>query len=66
VVGRHRIEIRAPHATGKMVPAPMSPDPSEMMEEAVELLPDKYHSQSVLEEEIQSGKNVLDFELTGQ
>lgn len=65
VVGRYRVEIRAPRKTGKMIQNPMA-EPGTMVEEIAEGAPAKYNSESTLEEEIKAGKNVIDFELTSQ
>jgi hypothetical protein len=64
VVGRQRVEIRAPRKTGKMIPAPM--EPGKTVEEIAESIPKQYNSESTLEEEVKAGKNVLNFELTSQ
>jgi len=65
VVGRQRVEIRAPRKTGKMIQAPMA-EPGTMVEETAESVPKQYNSESTLEREVKAGKNVLDFELTSQ
>ena len=62
VVGSHRVEIYAPRKTGRKVPAPMG-NPGEMTDEIVEVFPPQYNTRSILERDVKSGKNTLDFEL---
>lgn len=63
VVGSNRVEIYAPHKTGKKVRAPMG-NPGEMTDEIVEMIPPRYNTRSTLERDVKPGKNTLDFELT--
>lgn len=55
-IGTNRVEIRSARATGKMLALRKEA-------EVVEVLPDRYHSQSVLTANIKQGKNTVDFEL---
>lgn len=63
VVGRNRVEICAPHKTGRKVLAPLG-NPGEMTDEVVELFPAKYNTQSTLQRDVKPGDNTLDFKLT--
>ena len=66
VVGTNRVEITAPRKTGKKV---RSPDPiaaGGMMDEWKESVPTRYNTRSTLEEQIQAGKNKIDFALQSQ
>ena len=55
-IGTNRVEIRSARATGKTIPIRNEP-------EIVEILPDRYHNQSVLTVEIEPGQNVANFQL---
>jgi len=68
VVGRHRVEIRAPRKTGKKVPD-LRPENREnpdrpMIDQVVESIPVEYNTQSTLTAEIRPGKNEQNFDLT--
>ena len=64
VAGRFRVEIRWPKPTGKKIPVMDGIPDSGMRDELAEAIPAKYNQTSVLEIEIQNGKNLRDFELT--
>ena len=64
VPGRFRVEIRWPKPTGKKIPVMDGIPDSGMRDELAEAIPAKYNKESVLEVEIQKGKNKHDFELT--
>ncbi|MBN2292599.1 MAG: hypothetical protein JXM70_09250 [Pirellulales bacterium] len=57
--GKNRIEIRAPHKTGRQVSSPGGG----MMDEYVDLVPSRYRDQELLKADIQSDSNTLDFKL---
>jgi hypothetical protein len=65
IVGRNRVEIRATKKTGRKVQSPMA-QPGVMTDEIVESVPDRYNSNSTLEQEIQQGDNILDFNLSAR
>ena len=64
VVGRYRVEIRWPRPTKKKVPVMAGIPDSDMRNQLAEAVPDKFHSESVLEVEIKKSRNECDFELT--
>jgi hypothetical protein len=63
VIGTYSVSVRAEVPTGKKVKAPYT---SREMEETKQLLPDQYagiHRKPVLTAQIESGKNVVNFDL---
>ena len=60
MAGRHRVEIRAVHKTGKMVKE-STVLRMETVPEIVELIPPRYNSASTLQATIQPGDNSIDF-----
>jgi len=62
VVGRHRVEIRAPQPTGKKLPDPYQP--GKTVDQVLDAVPERYNTASTLERDVNSGRNVIDFELT--
>jgi len=58
--GKHRIEIRWMKRTGKQVRDPIS---SEMIDQRVEGLPAKYHTDSALTTDVPSPTGTYDFDL---
>ena len=63
VPGPHRVEIRAIRKTGKRVPA-QSPAPAGMIvDETVEMVPERYNKNSTLRFEVTKGSNTANFEL---
>jgi hypothetical protein len=66
VLGSYRVEIRATRKTGRQVAAGEgADDPAAMVDEVEMFIPEKYHSQSTLTADIQSGVNEFDFQLSG-
>ena len=64
-LGDYRVEIRGvKHKTGRKLPAPPPSPPGTMIEEVVELIPDRYHKESELLVELKQGQNQSDFALT--
>lgn len=57
----YRIEIHWNKRTGKQIPNPM--DPSEMTDELMEGLPDKYHKNSELTADVSEKQTTFDFDL---
>jgi hypothetical protein len=64
VPGTNRIEIHAIHKTGGKVPSPIDPD--QLVDEIGELIPPKYHRNSILQEDVAVGDNTKDFALTSE
>ena len=62
-VGLNRVEIHAVKKTGRKVPGFRD---GRMVDETIETIPARYHSNSTLQQEIKSGRNTLDFKLTTQ
>jgi hypothetical protein len=60
-VGKHKVEINAPKATGRKMRAG-----DEMVDELTELLPPKYNSQSTLDADVKRGTQPLRFDLTSK
>jgi hypothetical protein len=65
VVGRNRVEIRAPRRTGRKTPV-WDTQPDNLIDESIEIMPARYNSESTLEAEVKPGKNTVNFELTTQ
>ena len=64
-VGGYRVEIRGVrHKTGRMIPAPPPSAPGKMIEECIELIPDRYNKDTDLLVELKRGDNQHDFALT--
>jgi hypothetical protein len=59
VIGPNRIEVHGTYKTGKMVPGPFG----EPVDEVAELIPAKYHRDSILKEDVSSGENTINLEL---
>jgi hypothetical protein len=57
--GSYRVEIRWSKLTGKK----FKTDTGEMLDNRAEGLPEKYHTNSELKEELKPGKNVLKYDL---
>ena len=62
VVGYTRVEVYAPHKTGRKVAPPLG-GPGNSIDEIVELIPPRYNTQSTLQCEVKPGDNILDFDL---
>ena len=61
--GKYRVEIRSTITLGRQVRNPTIP--SELVDEEVSLIPEKYNTKSTLIREVEPGAKVLDFELQG-
>jgi len=64
--GLYRVEIRGQKKTGKQIPAGSPSPPGTMLEETIEAVPAKYNYKSELKQELKSGDNNINFELTSQ
>jgi len=63
-IGLNRIEINGVKRTGRKIAAP--PPGRGMIDEIVEMVPDRYNEESKLEREVTKGENVIDFELESE
>jgi len=61
--GKYRVEIRSSSTIKRLVRNPTIP--SELVEEEVSVIPEKYNSNSELIRNVSPGSNVLNFELKG-
>jgi hypothetical protein len=61
--GEYKVEIRCFKKTGRRVRSMSSSDGSGMIDEQVPVIPDKYHSPTILTQAITNGDNVLEFAL---
>jgi hypothetical protein len=61
VVGVCRVDIYGTHKTGRKVPNPFAP--AQLVDEIVDMVPAKYHTNSPLKCDIQPGQGDLDFRL---
>jgi len=61
--GKYRVEIRSSSTIKRLVRNPTIP--SELVEEEVSVIPEKYNSKSELIRNVGPGSNVLNFELKG-
>lgn len=67
IVGSHRVEIHGRRATGKKLVAIPPAPPGTMIDEVVESVPERYHSEkSILRVDVRSGENVFDVKLTSK
>jgi|APGre2960657423_1045063.scaffolds.fasta_scaffold30691_3 hypothetical protein len=64
--GLYRVEIRGQKKTGKQIPAGSPSPPGTMVEQTIEAVPAKYNYKSELKQELKTGDNKLNFELTSQ
>lgn len=64
-IGVNRVEIRSPRKTGKMIPKPF-PYNKEMMEEAVEGVAPRFHSETTLQFDVKPGENKADFAVSAK
>jgi hypothetical protein len=64
-IGWNRVEIRALHKTGRMVPLPF-PSQDKMIEETVQVISPRFNSQSSLKFEVKPGDNRADFKVTSK
>lgn len=64
--GLYRVEIRGQKKTGKQIPAGSPLPPGTMVEETIEAVPAKYNYKSELKQELKTGDNNINFELTSQ
>ena len=69
-VGTYQVEIQASRKTGKKISAEailgMPSGSGAQVDETVEAIPARYNRDSTLRREVQSGRNVLDFELSAK
>ncbi|MDB5391216.1 MAG: hypothetical protein JWM11_6862 [Planctomycetaceae bacterium] len=61
--GKYRVEIRWSKKTGKQIEMGSPAPPGTKIDEVVEAIPEKYNSASTLVKDINSGKQVIDFNL---
>lgn len=64
--GLYRVEIRGQKKTGKQIPAGSPSPPGTMVEETIEAVPAKYNHKSELKQELKTGDNKINFDLTSQ
>lgn len=64
--GLYRVEIRGQKKTGKQIPAGSPSPPGTMVEETIEAVPAKYNYKSELKQELKTGDNKFNFELSSQ
>ena len=64
--GLYRVEIRGQKKTGKQIPSGSPSPPGTMVEETIEAVPAKYNYKSELKQELKSGDNNINFEVTSQ
>ena len=64
--GLYRVEIRGRKKTGKQIPAGSPSPPGTMVDETIEAVPAKYNYKSELKQELKTGDNKLNFDLTSQ
>ena len=62
VIGKQRVEIRGQVKTGKQIEATPPAPPGTMIDVGVSI-PEQYNSNSLIEVEIEPGKNSFDFPL---
>ena len=62
VVGTNRVQIRGTRKTGRTSRTHLG----ETIEERVSVVPEQYNTKSTLVREVESGKNVFDFDLTSK
>jgi hypothetical protein len=61
IIGKNRVEIRAAGKSGKK--APSLTKKGVMIDEYIEIVPDKYNRTTELAKEVQPGSNTFDFDL---
>lgn len=61
--GTYKVQIRSSRTTGKKIPAGSPSPPGTMVEETVEMIPEKYNKRSSLEKEVKPGPNTFEFDL---
>lgn len=63
MVGVFRVEIHAPHKTGKKVPVGSPAPPGTLADEVIDAVPATYNTRSTLRCEVKAGSNTLNFDL---
>jgi hypothetical protein len=61
--GVFRVEIRSQKKTGNRIPAGSPAPPGTLVDEVVEIIPEKYNAASMLRVEVKPGSNTFDFAL---
>ena len=62
VVGKNRVELRSFQKSGRKIQDPTAPQGT-LADEITNIFPAEYASQSTLVREVQSGKNVIEFQI---
>lgn len=62
VVGKNRVELRSFQKSGRKIQDPTAPQGT-LADEITNIFPPEYASQSTLVREVQSGKNVIEFQI---
>jgi hypothetical protein len=63
-VGRYRVEIRGSKKTGRQVLSPGPKTSALMVDEIIEIVPNRNNTKSTLEADLKPGQNELDYSLT--
>jgi hypothetical protein len=62
-IGRYRVEIQGTRKTGKKIRDPIFR--SDLVDEEVDVVPEKYYKNSILIKEVHAGAQTIDFPLEG-